>query len=186
MENMLFDELRWINKYLEPNFSLTKEDIEELKTFTFMWDMFEAKACDGVITAQAIADFVLHKLDLPTKNRDASVIDAYYIYFKTRYIDNGKSNDLFEKMANTLTETFANGDRVFNVKEFISNTLLEKNPTEKNKLLAILLIIYRIRGNFYIRESNLIKNKDQYKIYSVANNIVAMVLDKYHKDVTNK
>ncbi|SHE52987.1 hypothetical protein [Clostridium fallax] len=183
MEYISFDELRWINKFLQPNLTLTKEDMEELKTFTFMWEMFEAKACEGVSNAQNIADFVLHKLDLPPKNRESSVIDAYYVYFKNRYIVDGKENELFEKMTTNLNEGFSNGERKFDVKTFILDTLLEKNPTEKNKLLTILLIIYRIRGNFYERSSNLIKVKDQYKIYAVANNIIAMVLDRFAKKI---
>ena len=83
MNTIEFDALRWINQYLDYQIKMDEEDLKQLEIFTFMWDMFEAKACNGVANAQSITDFVLNKSSF--KESGSSVLDAYYDYFNKRY-----------------------------------------------------------------------------------------------------
>ncbi|WP_055666108.1 hypothetical protein [Desnuesiella massiliensis] len=179
MYSIEFDELKWINTYLEPEYLLNKNDLEHLKTFAFMWDMFEAKACDGVANAQAIANFIEEKLKVSKENTASSVIDAYYSHFNKRYIENGKPNAIFERMTMNVTETFKLDEKEVCVKEYIQNTLLSSKTTERDRFLATLLIIYRLRSNFFLRSKNVIKVNQQYKNFSLGNQIIALVLNMY-------
>ncbi|WP_027634035.1 hypothetical protein [Clostridium hydrogeniformans] len=181
MNFLKIDELRWINNYLGFSPTLDKEDLEQLKLFTFMWDMFEAKACKGVSKGQNIADFVLHELKIESLNRSDSFVDAYYNYFKKRYIESNKTNEIFKRLTMNADETFKNGNNEFVIKDFIENVLLEENPTEKNRLLASLLIVYKLRCNFFLRSKNIINVHSQYRNFTVANHLIASILDKYKK-----
>ncbi|MEW8956628.1 hypothetical protein [Clostridium sp.] len=181
MNFLKIDELRWINNYLDFSPTLDKEDLEQLKLFTFMWDMFEAKACKGVSKGQNIADFVLHELKIGSLNISDSFVDAYYNYFKKRYIQDNKTNEIFKRLTMNAEETFTNGEKEFVIKNFIEKVLLEDNPTEKNRLLASLLIVYKLRGNFFLRTKNIINVHAQYKNFAVANHLIATILDKYKK-----
>lgn len=181
MQYVEFDDLMWANSYLGEKSQLTKQDFEQLKTFTFMWDMFEAKACKGVANAQSIADFVWGELGLQRGNRGPSVIDAYFSHFYKRYVDNKSLNANFEKMSRNTQETFTTEKGTFNVKEFIGTILLDEDSTEINKMLACLLIIYRWRCNFFLLNRDQIKISTQYRNFNIGNKLIASVLQKYRK-----
>ncbi len=177
-----FDELRWVNGYLSYIKPLTDEDFEHLKTFAFMWDMFQAKACKGVASPQNIADFVLTKLKLERQNRSSSVIDAYYSYFVNRYVKDKELNSLFYRMIRDKAEAFNTERGEYTVKEFIGDTLLNSDSTEINKTLACLLIAYRWRSNFFQEDRDPINVSLQYKNFNMANKLIAMVLQQYKKN----
>lgn len=182
MDFLKFDELRWLNKYLDYKPTLDEEDLNQLKLFTFMWDMFDAETCKGNCNAQKLADLVLNKLNIASQSKNSSFIDAYFTYFKNRYIQDGKPNEIFEQLNFNVNETFTNGKTEYKFKDFISNTLLEEHPTEKNRVLTTLLIIYRLRFNFFLRDEKRMNINDQYRNFAVANNLMAILLDKYKKE----
>ncbi|SHI63596.1 hypothetical protein SAMN05444401_1211 [Clostridium amylolyticum] len=178
-----FDDLRWINAYIGNQEQLTSNDLEHLKTFAFMWDMFEAKACKGAANAQSIADFVLKDLGLEKQNRTSSVIDAYFDYFHDRYVTEGKLNEIFIRMSRDTKETFESDAGIFNVKDFIGQNLLDKDSTEINKLLTCILIAYRWRSNFFLLDKNIINISHQYKNFNIANKLIAMILQQYRRNI---
>ncbi|WP_426349205.1 hypothetical protein ACPWSR_15890 [Alloiococcus sp. CFN-8] len=174
-----FDDLRWINGYLSGDNPLSQEDLNNLKTFTFMWSMFEAKACDGNGTAQTIADFVFNKLDVNENNTSDSVIDAYFSYFKERYITDKVLNSFYYKMIRDTKEVFVRNNCEYKVSSFIGDNLLKDSTTEEDRILTCLLIPYRWRTNFFNRSQDHINVKLQYKNFSIANKIIATILLQY-------
>ena len=174
-----FDDLRWINGYLCGDNPLSQEDLDNLKTFTFMWSMFEAKACEGVGTAQSIADFVYNKLNVSRNNTSGSVIDAYFSYFKERYITDKCLNPYYYKMIRDTEEVFFVNDYKYKVSNFIGDNLLKESTTEADRILTCLLIPYRWRTNFFKRNQDYINVKLQYKNFSMANKIIATILLQY-------
>lgn len=176
MNTIEFDALRWINQYLDYQIEMSEEDLKQLETFTFMWDMFEAKACNGVADAQSITDFVLNRSSF--KERGSSVLDAYYDYFNKRYLSKGTPNGIFERMTMNATEVFSVLGKEYILKDFLLEHLSKKSDLEEFKLLTILLVLYRIRGNFFLRDKNIINVHDQFSNFSVGNNLIAMVLDR--------
>lgn len=182
MDFLEFDELRWLNKYLDYSPRLDLEDLNQLKLFTFMWDMFDAETCKGNCNAQQLANFVLNTLNIASESKSSSFIDAYFTYFKNRYVEDGKTNKLFDQLTYNVNETFTNGETEYKFKDFTQKVLLENNPTEKNRVLATMLIIYRLRFNFFLRDENRMVINDQYKNFAVANNLISILLDKYKKE----
>lgn len=176
MNTIEFDALRWINQYLDYQINMNEDDLKQLEIFTFMWDMFEAKACNGVANAQSITDFVLNKSSF--KERGSSVLDAYYDYFSKRYICKGVPNSIFERMTMNATEVFNVMGKEYVLKNFLFEQLSQKSDLEEYKLLTILLVLYRIRGNFFLRDKNIVNVHDQFSNFSVGNNLIAMVLDR--------
>ena len=174
-----FDDLRWINGYLGVDNPLSQEDLNNLKTFTFMWSMFEAKACEGTGTAQSIADFVYNKLELSRNNTADSVFDAYFSYFKERYITDKCLNPYYYKMIRDTEEVFFVKDYEYKVSHFIGETLLKELTTEADRILTCLLIPYRWKTNFFKRNQDHINVKLQYKNFSIANKIIATILLQY-------
>ena len=171
-----FDDLRWINGYLGGDNPLSQEDLNNLKTFAFMWSMFEAKACEGSATAQSIADFIYNKLKVNNNSTSDSVIDAYFSYFRERYVTDKSLNAYYYKMIRDSDEAFMINNCNYKVASFIGDTLLGKSSTEYNRILTCLLIPYRWRTNFFKRNQDHINVKLQYKNFSMANKIIATIL----------
>ncbi|WP_040211427.1 hypothetical protein [Clostridium polynesiense] len=181
MISVEFDSLKWVNDFMNNSEPLSSKDFQELKTFTFMWDMFQVKACKGVANAQSISDFVLKDLKTEKQNRSSSVVDAYFDYFRNRYVKDKNLNELFEKMTRNTEETFDTKSGEYNVKDFIGSNLLDENPTEINKIITCLLIAYRWRSNFFMLNRDRIIVRNQYKNFNIANKFIAMILQQYRK-----
>ncbi len=58
MENKTFDEISWIQSYFEGQVNFGYEAVESVRIFTLIWNMFEAIACNKMVTIRAIEDFV--------------------------------------------------------------------------------------------------------------------------------
>lgn len=174
-----FDDLRWINGYLGGDNPLSQEDLNHLKTFAFVWSMFEAKACEGSATAQSIADFVYNKLNVNKNNTSDSVIDAFFSYFRERYVTDKHLNSYYHKMIRDTDEVFVRNNYEYKVTSFIGDNLLKESITEDNRILTCLLIPYRWRTNFFKRSQDHINVNLQYKNFSMANKIIATILLQY-------
>lgn len=122
---------QWIkNRYTYTEFDGRK--IKNILHFSLIWNIFERACCQcnaQINQSHSIAENLQHE-SIPS-------LDKTWIYFKNRYVENA-----------SLTTTF--NSFIFkqnNGKETVERILLSASPSKKEKIEALLRIIFRLRNN---------------------------------------
>jgi hypothetical protein len=172
MENKTFDEISWIQSYFEGQVNFGYEAVESVRNFTLIWNMFEAIACNKMVTIKAIEDFVseLHY-------RKPLRVDDFTFFLKfvsDRYIDD--KNEIKPRFYNL---NFRRGDR--NAQELVEN-VLKKNLTDVESVAkALLFITFRLRNNLLHGEKNIVTLDTQEEYFKLANQLIAKFLDLHKR-----
>jgi hypothetical protein len=124
--------LNWINQTFHRNFS--QEDIDAARDFTLLWNVLE-----GVVfhTSFSIASA---EQRFQQRQFNEQPFLPFYNYFKNRYIDgNGLPNQRFAALH------FRQADR----QAFVQQTLINPASQTGEKILALTIIVYRLRNNLF-------------------------------------
>jgi hypothetical protein len=131
------EDLGWINSYLAHDAALSYEEIESTRNFALIWNIFEGSCCTQSASISKLAE-VAERV-----NRGGQVLENDFAqaiaYFSDRYIKNGIPNHTFD------TLYFRPNDR----KNFVERVLKGELTEAKDILLALLIIIFRLRNNFF-------------------------------------
>jgi hypothetical protein len=124
--------LEWAkNRYYYPEFDQTK--IQNILHFAIVWNIFERECCGSNAQinthVEAVAS-VLHEKSIPS-------LDTTWGYFHQRYVRNENMTAKFDSFV------FKGNDN----KTFVQNALLSESPSKKDKIEALMRIIFRLRNN---------------------------------------
>ncbi|MEJ2705899.1 MAG: hypothetical protein P8Z79_25955 [Sedimentisphaerales bacterium] len=157
----------WLKTYF-PYDSIGEEDMAGVLHFCLMWNLFESKICERHASIGKIKNFTksLRKVG-SLKNEDFS---SYLLYFQERYLCNGKTNDKFARLR------IGGSDR-----EQVESVLKEEEAEHSSVVLALLIIVYRLRNTLFHGEKPIITLHNQNINFNVANSLLAKTLD-LHKD----
>ena len=162
-----FRVFEWLNGYF-PYANIAEENMSSVLQFCLMWSLFESKICEKHASVGKMKSFT-KRLD-KTKALKQKNFNPYLLYFQKRYLDNGKTNYRF----NELRISSVNRDHV--------ESVLKKEETENTSvILALLIIVYRLRNNLFHGEKPIITLHDQNINFNIANHFLAEVLD-LHKN----
>jgi hypothetical protein len=123
--------LDWINTRFETN--LTEESLNEIKNFTLLWNIYDNLIFNRHFSIQQL------EIEIGERDLDYNNFQIIYEYFQNRYISDGHTNELFRNL------NFRRNDRGILVK----NALIENNSSINIKILAIGIIVYRLRNNLF-------------------------------------
>lgn len=161
------NELEWIGSFLSFERKLTGDDIESVRNFSLLWNLFEGLVCNKNASAIALENAVL---DL--QKRDKLKIDDYdkfLQYFANRYIENGETNHRFDSL------NLRHGD-----KPELVEAVLKGNETVPEKvLLGILIIVYRYRNNLFHGEKSIYDLPNQIDNFRNANQLLMVFMEKW-------
>ena len=125
----------WILENFRESASLDQETIEVVADYTLIWNLFEGVECSARAGSQQFERFANRVSDqIPD-----TLLNELLSFWKFRYVADGNTNDRFERL------TFRRNDR----KELVADVLLERDVSTKNIILALLLIVYRLRNNLF-------------------------------------
>jgi hypothetical protein len=130
-----FDALHWIGTNIDGGPRLSPETFDAVSGFTVMWNLFEQVVCDNRATVpglQRVAQRVGRRAPLPE-------IEASLEFWTARYLTGSEFNRSFDSLH------FRERDRREEVEAVLRG---EKNDAE-SRMLAILIIIYRLRNNLF-------------------------------------
>jgi len=131
--------IQWISETIinEDSDRIEANDIDEIRDFALLWNLFEALCCDKFAKMQKINSLIDSKIDLFEETKYQNIFDYFYNRYKN---DTTKFNAL----------KLRNGDKEL-VRKVLDNTYIDKN----NKLKFIMAIIYRYRNNLFHGEKNM-------------------------------
>jgi hypothetical protein len=170
----VFDVFDWLKKYF-PSDSIVEEDIPDVLNFCLMWNLFESKVCE-TLTDYSLTRFI-DKIDYfikKLKNIEFLINGNQnnpFSYFEERYVTDGKVNYKFNSLH------FKSSDR----KPLVKSVLEKEEEDSCSILLALLIIIYRLRNNLFHGIKPIRELKEQNINFEVANRLLANILDVAQK-----
>ncbi|SFU22048.1 hypothetical protein [Sedimentitalea nanhaiensis] len=142
-----------------------------LMYFTVAWSIFEYKALGTHASLDTIEKFVSTKALNGTSLGD---FEEAHEYFRNRYITGGKANASFSHLVGKDTE----------VATRIQDVLLGHTSEPSDKLIALLLIVYRLRNNMLHGVKWKWGVDDQHENFEHATSIIMTTLDIFLPDET--
>ncbi len=164
------NELEWLksNRYYAEDIDETR--LKNIFYFTLVWNIFEKECCnnDAKINSdpKQIAEKVQDKLD-------TQLTDGVFDYFKDRYIKDGVTNELFNGF-----KFGKNGSDGEIYKAFVKDKLIMENPTQQEKIQALLYIAFRLRNNLYHGIKNVSRLYEQNENFRQINTLIMSIIDK--------
>ncbi len=162
-----FDVFCWLQGYF-PSDEINKDDMPDVLDFSLMWNLFESRVCEK-LNDYSINRFI-EKMDsfirkFPSMNSLVNENPNTLCYFRERYTDEGKVNGKFYCLK-------INNDKWNQLVQLV----LEGEKTE-HVLLALLIIIYILRCNFFHGVKPIRELKEQDINFKVANIFLSKILD---------
>ena len=152
-----------INDLLHVDFKL--ESYPEFWTFLILWNLFECRLFD---TSFSVSKALAKNLIVPE-----GVLKEAMEYFKTRYVEDGKTNGKFDKLNFRQDKSGKDIDK----KSHVMNVLLGTKDDELTDSAAILCIVYRLRNNLFHGLKSVESFPNQEVTFKVVNNFLLSCLE---------
>lgn len=163
------DKLTASEKWLEdraPGFkNLPEMDRRAIFDFAFLWSLFESQVMGNF----AQADRIRGKVDewAGAGNLDADLYDGALDYFRKRYFADGKLTYHFDLLF------LRKSDHPEVVKAVIEGA----NNDPRDRVLALLMIVWRLRNNLFHGAKWAYELRDQLDNFTHANSVLMGILD---------
>jgi hypothetical protein len=163
------NELEWICNFLSIERKFTGDEIDSVRNFSLLWNLFERLVCHRNASVAALENAVSN-----LQGQDKLRIDDYnkfLKYFANRYIENGKTNRRF-RMLNFQRR---------NKRELVEAVLMGNETAPEKILLAILIIVYRYRNNLFHGEKAIRDLPNQIDNFRNANQLLMVFMEKWRE-----
>lgn len=147
--------------------ALPEEDRAAIFTFTFLWSLFESQVMGNF----ARADLICTKADEWYKagTLDADQYAAELAYFRQRYFANGAFTHHFPHLK------LRPADQPAVIKSVLDGT----NNDPRDRLLTVLMIVWRFRNNLFHGEKWAYQLQDQLSNFTHANSVLMRLLERH-------
>lgn len=147
--------------------------LENVKNFAIIWNIFECECCNTYGSIGKDPEEIADKLKDQFVSDDVTKLNGYYSYFKSRYVQESNTNDLFNK------NLFRKTKLELELKEKARRILLEVDPSTEDKIKCLLFIAFRIRNNFFHGEKTPENAIKQNKSFETLNNFLIDIIKKW-------
>lgn len=146
---------------------LPGRDRQAIYDFSFLWSLFEARLQGGFARANTIRVMVDNWVNLGVLN--IGPITGELAYFRQRYFADGKLTGHFPHL------NLRPGDSPQIVQAVIEGA----SDTPRDQMLALLMIIWRLRNNLFHGAKWAYQLRDQLDNFTHANRVLMHVLDEH-------
>jgi hypothetical protein len=161
-----FDEVEWIMGFINNPGDLTANEINRVKNFVFLWNLYETFACNRSADIPAIS-LAVDNLLAQGNRFDIEALTDVLNYFKDRYVNIGHLTPRFYHLG------FTNP----NHSGIVEHVLLGQNNSESDVLKALLYIVYRYRNNLFHGNKQIGTLTTQTENFIAANFVIKIVLE---------
>lgn len=153
----------WIKHLQNGGTNLNDETIHVVSSFALMWNIFENGLCGNSANSTKLGNICR---DIQITPELSEQIESSLSHFKQRYVTGTEFSQYFDGL------NFRPNDN----KTHVESVLLGTATTNKDKLLALLIIIYRFRNNLFHGLKRIGSLNDQVENLDTANRLLAAVL----------
>jgi len=172
LQSEKFDVFCWLKGYF-PADEIVASDIPDVLNFSLMWNLFESRVCEKLNDYSR--NRFIEKMEcfirkFPRMNSLVNENLNILCYFQERYLNEGEFNEKFYYL------------RIENSKwkQLVQSVLKGEKAEPSSVLLALLIIIYRLRNHLFHGEKSIRELKEQEINFNESNSFLAEVLD-FHK-----
>jgi hypothetical protein len=164
MDTNYFDANRWIAKNCIGASQLLPDTVDVISNFTLMWNLFEGTACDN---NAKIPRFDKLAEEIGQRGEEIDALDEAVQFWTFRYWSGSEFRGRFDGL------NFRKNDR----KDHVEAVLRGEKTDTSSKLLAVMIIVYRLRNNLFhgIKEINMLN--DQAVNLDMASKTIAAILE---------
>lgn len=166
-EPIRFDALSWLGSNVVGGYQLRPEAVTAVSSLTLLWNLFEGLLCPQGANAdefERIAVVVArHYATLGLSN----VMQPYIEFWRSRYNALGGFNDRFEGL------NFRRPDR----RELVESVLSGGVGELEDQVLAVLLVVYRLRNNLFHGIKTITMLNDQVTNLTMASQALAQIIE---------
>lgn len=168
MENLhLFDAAKWLADKANYGANLSPDAIHAVASFTTMWNFFESTLCENRASVVAL-ERISRRLEEGRITLDTQkALDECLAFWQSRYSKRG------DGMYDLNGLCFRQNDKRQHVEAVLGGDLL----SPKCKLLASLIIIFRLRNNLFHGLKSIDMLNDQVENLNVASRCLAAILE---------
>jgi hypothetical protein len=135
-EQTIFSAKEWIAASLISAEGLKPETLDAVESFTLMWNIFEGLVCDNSATISRLEKL---SAEIVGRRRRQEEIEQLFTYFKNCYCAAAGPTADFDGLHLRATDR----------KEFIEAVLRDEKSDYESRLLALMIILYKIRNNLF-------------------------------------
>ncbi|CAM5211929.1 hypothetical protein CDEF62S_00153 [Castellaniella defragrans] len=162
-----FNATKWLSQNALGGTKISTDAKEAIVGFTTMWNFFESTICDNNASIQAF-DRACKKLK-PDYISTSTILalEKCLRFWRCRYCKVGGFTDLFDDLH------FRPGDR----RGQVEMVLKRSSESLEDKLLALMIIVYRLRNNLFHGLKTLDMLNDQVQNLEIASQCLAAILE---------
>ncbi len=136
----------WIIDYLHVD--LSKASLKPVLAFLLYWNTFEARLFERNFCTQSL------KNDDVFLSVDNKIVSDSFAFAKKRYVSaQGDLNQEFDKLG--FRNLSKNKNKETDDEKYVKEVLLDECPSCQKQLIAIMIIIYRLRNNMFHGEKSI-------------------------------
>ena len=158
---------KWLIEKVPGYAALPGPDRDAIKTFALLWSLFEAKVMGAEASARKIA-LAVDRWDAAGALA-AELYDNEVAYFRDRYFENGEFTFRFDKLQL----------RKWDLPDMIAAGIRGDADTPRERVLTVLIIIWRFRNNLFHGEKWTYDLQGQLDNFSHANAVLMRVLEHH-------
>lgn len=161
------DSEAWLAKRAPGFDDLPAADRRAIYDFSFLWSLFEAELQGGFAKANTIRDMVDGWVASGVFEIDPFANELHY--FKNRYFANGEFTDHYPHLHLRPSDS----------PQIVKAVIEGKSDTPRDQMLALLMIVWRLRNNLFHGAKWAYQLRDQLNNFTYANRVLMGVLDQY-------
>lgn len=158
---------QWLEARAPGFLNLPDPDRRAIFDFAFLWSLFEAQ----IMANFARADRIRERIDAWALDGtlEAEIYDAELAYFRSRYFSDGALTYHFPHL------NLRPSDHPALVQAVIEGT----NENPRDRMLALLMIVWRLRNNLFHGEKWAYELHDQRENFRHANGVLMRILERH-------
>jgi len=158
-----FDAEKWVRENLRGVPSLRPKTLKTVTYFTFLWNLFEGLVCK---TNASIKAFKRITQNLASSPKLEKSVNKSLSFYRDRYVEGQEMKPIFDGLC------FRCNDK----KEHVKAVLKGEMSGVDDKVLALLIIAYRIRNNLFHGLKSANNWDNQAKNISEASRILSIII----------
>ena len=162
-----FSAAAWIAQNTQGGTCLSGEAQQAVANFTTMWNFFESTLCDNRASVAAFERVVEKYQPAQVSEGTAQTLAACLVFWRARYRSSGGFSRRFDGLH------FRQGDRRAHVEDVLSG----KADSQNAEMLALMIIIYRLRNNLFHGLKTLEMLNEQVENLTNASQCIAAIME---------
>jgi len=160
----IFDAELWVRENLREALSLKPETLQAVAGFALLWNLFEGRVCKNHANVGAF-----HRItqNLQSSPKLEELVNESISFYRSRYVDGQEMKTIFFRL------NFRCNDR----RDHVESVLKGEVDKFGDKVLALLIIAYRIRNNVFHGLKSASIWDDQAKNISEASRVLSLIIE---------